>query len=269
MTYNSLIELNGATQSVKNVFCLHTAGGGLEAYKGLANYFEDKFKFYGIEEPSIFDDFVYNSMQEVAEHHAKVIKTVQSSGPYILFGYCSGGPIAHEVANQLRLQGDSVESVTYFNRRVYWYDPTDKTKYFFLKSYLSAKYGMNFDSIDWDLCESQSIDYLVDSIIRVFIEHGLDVKENDYGWIKKVVFALCLMKNACINYRPPNVDFDVFQIDKEDKRNSSGVLWCDFQSSKSMMFISDSKYNENGTMDLLVEPNFSITKSKVEEFILN
>jgi len=255
MTYNSLIELNEALRPIKNVFCLHTAGGGLEAYKGLAEYFSDKYKFYGVEEPFIFDGFEYQSMQEIAKHHVKVIKTVQNSGPYIVFGYCSGGPIAHEVAHQLRLQGETVESVCTFNRRVFWYEATDKTKYFFLKSYLAAKYGMNFDSIDWELCEVEGIDYLVNAVIQVFTAHGVNLQESDFGWIKQVLISLTLMKNACVNYTVSDVDFDVYQLDKE-VIETKGVYWCNFKPS----------YYEK--MDILIEPNFSITRKKVEDFIL-
>ena len=266
--YNSLIELNESTKS-KTVFCIHTAGGGLEAYKGLANHFEDRYKFYGIEEPSIFDGFEYQSMQDIATHHVKVIKSVQSDGPYILFGYCSGGPVAHEVANQLRSQGEAIESVTYFNRILSWYDPGDDSKYQFLRPYLSSKYGVSLDSVDWQSSESRGVDYLAESIISVFAKYGFGLTQRDHGWIKKVIKSLCLMKHASSNYAVPDVDFNVFKLHgHEGERTSRDVFWCDFKSSESDQTISDIKYSEHGTKDLLVEPNFSITINKIEEFVL-
>jgi hypothetical protein len=267
--YNSLIELNDSQQSKDIVFCIHTAGGGLEPYKGLASYFEESFKFYGIEEPSIFDGLEYESMEEIASHHVDVIKTVQPSGPYRLFGYCSGGPIAHEVAHQLRLQTEEVESATYFNRILSWYDPDDDSQFLFLKSYLSDKYGISFDSIDWQLAESRGIDYLIESIIKIFLNHGFDIQQSDHSWIKKVIKSLCLMKSASCKYEAPDVDFKVFKLyGFEAELKPSDNYWCDFKSSESSVDISDPKYNKQHPVDLLREPNFSITKKKIEEFIL-
>jgi hypothetical protein len=267
--YNALIELNSSESSAKNVFCLHSAGGGVEGYKWLAKHFSDKYKFYGLEDPYIFDNFDYGSMQEIARHHIKVIKSIQRSGTYILFGYCSGGPIAHEVGNQLRLIGEQVESATYFNRTLSWYDPKDETRFFFLKSYLSGKYNIKFDSVNWALCETKGIDFITSSVIDVFTSNGWEINDNDYGWIRKTIVALSLMKCAARNYIAPNVDFKVFQFtSQKDSFDPSSMPWCNFESHASSFNIPAPQFNEHDSNDLLMEPNVRLTIKKIEDLIL-
>lgn len=49
------------------------------------------------------------SLQSIAAHMVKKIRTAQSTGPYILGGLCLGGVLAWEIASQLRALGDEVK----------------------------------------------------------------------------------------------------------------------------------------------------------------
>jgi thioesterase domain-containing protein len=44
----------------------------------------------------------------MATHYIKEIQTVQPHGPYFLGGYCMGGAVAYEMAQQLAAQGEQV-----------------------------------------------------------------------------------------------------------------------------------------------------------------
>ena len=50
----------------------------------------------------------HTSIQEMAKHYLKEIRTVQPEGPYYLGEVCLGGIVAFEMAQQLRMQGQEV-----------------------------------------------------------------------------------------------------------------------------------------------------------------
>src|SRR5262249_35050135 len=51
---------------------------------------------------------VYNSLEDIAAHHLKELRAVQPKGPYFLGGFCFGGIVAFEMAQQLRQHGQEV-----------------------------------------------------------------------------------------------------------------------------------------------------------------
>src|SRR5437764_11327694 len=50
----------------------------------------------------------YTRLEDIAAHYLKVIRTVQSEGPYFLGGFCIGGLLAFEMAQQLHRQDQEV-----------------------------------------------------------------------------------------------------------------------------------------------------------------
>jgi thioesterase domain-containing protein len=50
----------------------------------------------------------YLTVEDMASHYIKEIKTVQESGPYYLGGFCLGGLLAFEMAQQLKRDGEEV-----------------------------------------------------------------------------------------------------------------------------------------------------------------
>jgi aspartate racemase len=51
---------------------------------------------------------LHTQLGDIAAHHLKEIRAVQSEGPYFLGGFCFGGMVAFEMAQQLRKQGQEV-----------------------------------------------------------------------------------------------------------------------------------------------------------------
>ena len=51
---------------------------------------------------------LYTQLGDIAANHLKEIRSVQPEGPYFLGGYCFGGMVAFEMAQQLRKQGQEV-----------------------------------------------------------------------------------------------------------------------------------------------------------------
>ncbi len=57
-----------------------------------------------------FQDGIHNEnrVEDVARKYLAELKTIQPEGPYALCGICWGGPIAYEMAQQLRAQGEAM-----------------------------------------------------------------------------------------------------------------------------------------------------------------
>jgi thioesterase domain-containing protein len=51
---------------------------------------------------------LYTSIEEMAAHYIREIRTVRAQGPYFLGGYCIGGMVVYEMAQQLQKRGEEV-----------------------------------------------------------------------------------------------------------------------------------------------------------------
>ncbi|MBV9464063.1 MAG: amino acid adenylation domain-containing protein [Verrucomicrobiae bacterium] len=93
------------------IFWVHTlgggGGGGLFRYKSLAERLGSDQPSYGIQAPPV----PFETLEEMARHYIPAIRLVQPHGPYHLGGYCFGGNVAYEIAQQLRMQGEEVAFV--------------------------------------------------------------------------------------------------------------------------------------------------------------
>ena len=98
--------------SKRPFFCVHELFGDILCYLNLARHLGKDQPFYalqarglnGVEEP-------FADIGAMAAHYIEEIQTVQPQGPYALGGLCFGGIVAFEMAQQLRLKGESVSLV--------------------------------------------------------------------------------------------------------------------------------------------------------------
>ncbi len=91
------------------IFLVHGAEGNVLLYKNLARTLGGDQPVYGLQSLSIDNrDGAETSIEEMAAHYRKEIQELQPKGPYFLGGYCLGGTIALEIAQQLRREGESV-----------------------------------------------------------------------------------------------------------------------------------------------------------------
>jgi len=255
----TLVELNQSSAQRK-VFCLHTGGGGVHFYDGIAKQLTSEAQFFGLEDPSIYDDFEYGSIPELAEHHIDTIKAVQKEGPYTLFGYCSGGPIALEVASQLVLNGDKIDKVVFFGSQLI----ADvmglvevKEKFLFLKKYLSDKYKLDLNGLDWEGFESRSLDFFVDSIIEHLIYQQVEGVDKQQQWIPLGIKSLYFIHRAAKKYSPSRVGFDIDLFDRyvDDDMKKIMLPWCDWDNltSGKLKFIAAPAFS-GGHNDVMNPP---------------
>jgi hypothetical protein len=87
---------------------MHTTGGAFYCFT-LARDLGPDQPFY-ILDPYVFDSKqMPPTLETMAAAYIESLRTVQPEGPYLLGGFCGGGIIAFEMAQQLRAQGQEVD----------------------------------------------------------------------------------------------------------------------------------------------------------------
>lgn len=91
------------------LFCVHQHTGHLFCYRNLVRHLPPDQPVYGLV-PRGLDgrQSPWTRIEEMAAHYVREIRTVQPVGPYHLAGYCFGGIVAFEIAQQLTAQGERV-----------------------------------------------------------------------------------------------------------------------------------------------------------------
>jgi thioesterase domain-containing protein len=103
------------------LFLVHAAHGNVLLYQQVASHLGPDQPVYGLQSEGLSGDGRLNStVEEMASKYVKEIMTVQPHGPYLLGGYCLGGVVAFEVAQQLTALGEKVETVVLLDS----YNPT-------------------------------------------------------------------------------------------------------------------------------------------------
>jgi phthiocerol/phenolphthiocerol synthesis type-I polyketide synthase E len=98
------------------IFCMHGAGGNVLIYRELSELLGPDQPFYGLQSQGL-DGSVppLTKIEDMATLYVKEIRRVRPNGPYLIGGYCMGGTIAYEVAQQLRAQGQDVALLALFD----------------------------------------------------------------------------------------------------------------------------------------------------------
>jgi thioesterase domain-containing protein/acyl carrier protein len=90
-------------------FAVHAMTGEVMFYQQLAQYLGEDQPFYGIQSEGLDDGPIrHRSMETIAHCYIDEVRRVQPHGPYYLGGYCIGGIVAFEMAQQLRAAGEEV-----------------------------------------------------------------------------------------------------------------------------------------------------------------
>ena len=97
-------------------FCMHGAGGNVLTYRELSKHLGSDQPFYGLQCPGLDGKCPpLAKIEDMARLYVKEIRKVQPNGPYFLGGYCMGGTIAYEVAQQLSQAGETVALLALFD----------------------------------------------------------------------------------------------------------------------------------------------------------
>lgn len=97
-------------------FCMHGAGGNVLIYRDLSRHLGPDQPFYGLQAQGLDGSCPpLTKIEEMATLYVKEIRRIQFHGPYYLGGYCGGGTIAFEVAQQLMAEGEPVALLALFD----------------------------------------------------------------------------------------------------------------------------------------------------------
>jgi thioesterase domain-containing protein/acyl carrier protein len=97
------------------LFLFHGAGGNVLIYRGLSCHLSDQ-PIYGLQAQGLDGSQPpLTTVEDIAALYVKEIKKVQPRGPYYLGGYCGGGTIAYEAAQQLQADGERVALLALFD----------------------------------------------------------------------------------------------------------------------------------------------------------
>ncbi len=94
----------------RTVFAVHPGGGSVHWYRHLAGQLG--LPFAAFEHPALTDPArAAATVDELAGRYLDGIRAAQPAGPYRVFGWCAGGPIAWEIARRIADAGDQVHLV--------------------------------------------------------------------------------------------------------------------------------------------------------------
>ena len=91
------------------IFMVHHGAGSTYGFNGIARHLHAERPLYGLQESGWQDDEPFpHSLEQMAGDYVAEVRTVQPHGPYVLGGFCFGGLVAYEMAQQLRAAGEPV-----------------------------------------------------------------------------------------------------------------------------------------------------------------
>ncbi|MCQ4163600.1 thioesterase domain-containing protein [Tahibacter harae] len=267
----TLVELNQSTANL-TIFCLHPAGGGLKPYELLAQRLAGSARLYGLEDPLIHAGETFSSLPALAEFHVEVIRAVQPAGPYLLFGSCSGGPIAYETACQLSLDGDAAQVVMFGSHGLVGFDPAEREQYLFLCDYLHRRFEVNLAHLDWSAFEALPLAEVSARIVAELVALGLVSSQTDTAWIRRSLESLCMTRSATRRYRAPKsrVGVDLYK----QVRSAAAVAlapreWCDWNSLTSgRLRVFEHAPGLPDDADILAAPHIEATLDQLHRSLL-
>jgi len=107
-------------------FCIHGGGGNVLIYRDLSKHLGLDQPFYGLEAQGLDGERpCLQTIEEMTTLYVHEIRRFQPHGPYYLGGYCMGGTVAYEMAQQLRAQGEEVALLALFDTMNWCLIPAD------------------------------------------------------------------------------------------------------------------------------------------------
>jgi thioesterase domain-containing protein len=97
------------------VFGVPGHNGDVFCYRALAQRLGEDQPFFGLQPPGLDgQDEPLTRVEDLAATFARQIRAFQPQGPYVIAGYCAGGTVAFELAQQLERDGQPVSLLALF-----------------------------------------------------------------------------------------------------------------------------------------------------------
>jgi thioesterase domain-containing protein len=97
------------------IFAVAGHNGDVFCYRTLVKYLGEDQPFFGLQPPGLDGQSQpLRRVEKLAAYFAAQIKAFQQNGPYVIAGYCAGGTVAFELAQQLVRSGSKINFVALF-----------------------------------------------------------------------------------------------------------------------------------------------------------
>lgn len=97
-------------------FMVHGVGGNVVGFIELARHMKPDYPFYGLQSQGLDGKQpLLTTIEQMAAHYLKEMRTVQPNGPYHIGGFSLGGIVAYEMARQLAERGEEVGLLVLFD----------------------------------------------------------------------------------------------------------------------------------------------------------
>ncbi len=107
-SWKCLVEMKSGN-SKSPLYLVHAGGGNVLIYHNLLRYLKPEQAVYGLQSRGLDREQPFQTrIEDMAAQYLQEIQTIQPVGPYLLGGFCMGGTVALEMAQQLRAQGQEV-----------------------------------------------------------------------------------------------------------------------------------------------------------------
>jgi len=111
----SLVPIRAGTTDKPPFFFVHSHGGTVIGYQDVVKRMDPDRAIWGLQSQGIRGDVApLRTIEQMAACYVAEMIEAYPHGPYLLGGYCMGGTIAWEIAQQLRAAGKEVGLVVMF-----------------------------------------------------------------------------------------------------------------------------------------------------------
>ena len=227
------------------IFAIPGGGGQALSLQLLSQSLGAEFPFYVLE-PIGLDGkrAMLDTVEDVASANIHALKQIQAPGPFRLLGYSYGGIVAFEMAYQLMLQGEQVESLTLLDvvsPEIRAEDTLDEIVLVF--EHLVNNLDIKEFSLDKNelinLTDEQREEYLYRQVKTL----GIDFPENDF----KTIFRLCMKSDLCCKHYtsrtlPNELSVHLFKATNSHNNQTEDYGWNHWLSSPLISYFVEADH---------------------------
>ncbi|RHX93800.1 hypothetical protein DLM76_12430 [Leptospira yasudae] len=143
--FDSLISLQPLGEG-DPIFCVHPLDGQSLCFMDFAAHFEGKRQIFGFQSPELSlkkNAISKNTVKSIAALYVRELKAIKPTGPYTLLGWSFGALIAFEIAVQLEMTGNKIDTIMIIDTPSPLIDSTiqrQRGEYIIIKNKLSIKF---------------------------------------------------------------------------------------------------------------------------------
>lgn len=174
-----LVEVHAGGSRTPFFFVHGEYGGGGFYCRELARHLGEEQPFYALQPPGLDGQPLPPTIEAYAASYLECVRAFQPHGPYVLGGYCNGGLVAFEMAQQLQALGERVDLVAVIDTPV-----NTRLRFWFQHSLVAlAAHLLGLD-------EGQQLDWF--ARLRNFV-----IAFNELSGFKRVMFLLKRVNRLC------------------------------------------------------------------------